>query len=492
MAAEIKRVTENWEGKETPTTEECEVQAMINLSSQEHEGKSYLDDEKQYWRTIDTLLERQGLTTLDVEGTGSCLFHCMSIQMFGDQRASRFLRVLSSLWLLDFKHIKAATLIASEGKVKDPIPAMLECMGTARAKQKVTSESWLEYCYKFAHDASFSADYVHVGALVAIFGLSLKVFTVVPENHQPVLGHQDLKCQSKVVSCLRRLNLTLRKHGPYRLRQVAEHPMQLAVSSRHYRIVAQKGATSELQFELDHGGHKSADSSLEPTIVGMLAAIDEVLKFPPSDMPMPIDDDGKFAPSEPAASEPATKEIVIDLEDETEVGEEEAQDNGEEENEEEEETQERVQGAKKKKQEEKEEEEYESNAGEDGREEEDVDEDDGEDIEECDDEGNVIVPGKKMMMASRRRQRSRSVARQRSRSIARPRQRSRSVARPRQRSRSASPKQSHSRSTSKKQKTGIVPKNPLERCYVTELKLLMEREYEAKQEVIDVVNQVAQ
>jgi hypothetical protein len=249
--------------------------------------------------------------------------------------------------------------------------------------------------------------------------------------------------------------------------------MKVAVSSRHYRIVAQKGTPNELQFGLELSGDKSANPSLEATIASLLTAIEDILKCPPPDMPLPTDD-GKVAPSEAVA-----KEIVVDLEEETEVGEdlveEEAQDEEDEENDEE--KQDRVQGVKQGKQA-QDEKEYELDADEDGKEEEEMEEDDGEDVEECDDEGNVIVPGKKLTaLANRRRQRSRSVARQRSRSAAR--------------RRSASPKP-RSRSRPKKQKMGFAPKNPLEKCYAGDVNLLMEREYDGKQEVLDEANQVAQ
>jgi hypothetical protein len=446
VLAEMKRVADNWKGPKSPTSEECELAAILNLSSKDEEGKSYLDNEQQFWKIMNNLMEHEGLLTVDVEGTGSCLFHCMSILMFGDQTASRLLRVLTSLWLLDVKHIKAATLIASNGSVEDYMPVMLECMNTAREKRKVTSESWLEYCYKFAHDSTFSADSLHVGALVAMFGMNLLVYTVIPENRQATLGYQDVKIGKKAASCLRQTNLLLQKHGPYRVSQFKEHPMKVAVSSRHYRIVAQKGAPSEPQFKLQPEGQIPASQNLGATIESLLAAIGDILKAPPRDMPYPVDD-GRQVGSSKAAAE----EIVVDLEDETEAGEDLADEKEED-------------------QEDEKDEEHEGN-----EENEENEDEDGEDVEECDDEGNVIVPGKKVIaLANRKRRRSRSVARQRSRSALRRRS------------------FSHSRSRPSKQGMEFVPKNPLERCYTEDIGMFMEREYDEKQEVLDAANRVAQ
>ena len=107
--------------------------------------------------------------------------------MFVTNEGSFLLRKLIGLWLLHNENIVTASFIVIHQPFTDELVDVRpicdsQISAAVERNKKQTGGTWSDYCINFANDPTFAADTLHVGAAVALFETTIRVYALQGEN----------------------------------------------------------------------------------------------------------------------------------------------------------------------------------------------------------------------------------------------------------------------------------------------------------------------
>ena len=191
---------------------------------------------------------------------GDCLFLCLGIALFGSQEASSFIRALVGLWLSVEKNVLIAARIASQDLIiceaiagssfEDIITPLMK---TAIEKNKLNeNEDWRTYCFKFALDPTFAADTLAIGAVCALFEVNVVVYAI----------------QGMVTNTLvhQVCSFPPNKSGRAEINMLLE-TLQTAIRVRRMHLSTIEMASSRVHFQLVQGKNTAEKVALHPAFV---------------------------------------------------------------------------------------------------------------------------------------------------------------------------------------------------------------------------------